>query len=138
MACLHFSHFTQINVSRSLYSTVKFSGFLNTVLISDHLYFSGTPLAVTPICLFMRLRCALSMLMTSTLGRQVQCTQRASARYNGTTHVTTVRVAHVHVEFETKWELLEFGSRMLHTTFITVNYNLKPSEHEAVLTLTVL
>jgi hypothetical protein len=78
------------------------------------------------------------MLMTSTLGRQVQCKQRASARYNGTTYVTTVRVAHVHVEFETKWELQEFGFRMLYMTFISVNYNLKPPEHEAVLTLTVV
>ena len=101
MVCLHFIHFTQINVTRSLYSTVKFPGILYTVLISDHLYFSSTPFAVTPLRLFMRLRCDPSMLMTSTLGRQVQCKQQASARYNGTTHVTTVRVAHVHVEFET-------------------------------------
>jgi len=78
------------------------------------------------------------MLMTSTLGRQVQCTERASARCNGTTYVTKVRVAHVHVKFETNGELQEFGSRMLYTTFVSVNDNQEPPEHEAVLTLSVL
>jgi hypothetical protein len=52
--------------------------------------------------------------------------------------MTRVRVAQVHVDFETNWELQEFRSRMLYTTFISVNYNLKSPEDEAVVTLTVL